>query len=99
VLGALLDDNVRWGGDEDTPETCHTRTAVLNRLDRQRQAGLEAKLLEVVPGQHGILVALKVRQPAHAGHDHDHEWTVYQSPPGTDPTNTGCSLARASSSA
>jgi len=25
----------------------------------------------------GILVALKVRQPASAGHDHDHEWTVY----------------------
>jgi hypothetical protein len=23
-------------------------------------------------------VALKVRQPARAGHDHDHEWSVYQ---------------------
>src|SRR5215831_11626639 len=78
ALGALLDDNVRWGGEEDTPDTCHTRSAVLNRLNQQRQGGLESRVLEVVPGMHGILVALKVRQPAHAGHDHDHEWTVYQ---------------------
>jgi hypothetical protein len=66
------------GGEEDTPETCYTRTAVLSRLRQQRQAGLETTVLEVAPGQHGILVALKVHQPAHAGHDHDHEWTVYQ---------------------
>ena len=78
ALGALLDDNVRWGGEEDTPETCHTRAAVLNRLHRQRQGGLQTTLLEVAPGEHGILVALKARQPAHRGHDHDHEWTVYQ---------------------
>jgi hypothetical protein len=35
-------------------------------------------VLEVAAGEHGILLALKVREPAHAGHDHDHEWTVYQ---------------------
>jgi uncharacterized glyoxalase superfamily protein PhnB len=78
ALGALLDDNVRWGGEDETPETCHTRTAVLNRLRQQRQDGLETTVLEVAPGIRGILVALKVRQPAHAGHDHDHEWTAYQ---------------------
>ncbi|HEY1298315.1 MAG TPA: VOC family protein [Chloroflexota bacterium] len=78
ALFALLDENVRWGGEDDTPDTCHTRRAVMNRLDQQRQAGLQTSVLEVTPGEHGILVALKVRQPAHAGHDHDHEWTVYQ---------------------
>ncbi len=25
AFGALLDDNVRWGGEDDTPETCRTR--------------------------------------------------------------------------
>jgi catechol 2,3-dioxygenase-like lactoylglutathione lyase family enzyme len=78
ALGALLDDNVRWGGGEDTPDTCHTRADVVNRLQRQRQDGLETTLLELAPGEYGILVALKVRQPARPDHDHDHEWTVYQ---------------------
>src|SRR5260370_21373104 len=78
ALAALLDDNVRWGGEEDTPDTCHTRGAVLNRLDEQRRRGLQTSVVEVTPGEHGVLVALKVRQPAHAGHDHDHEWTAYQ---------------------
>jgi hypothetical protein len=63
---------------EDTPETCLSRGAVLNRLHQQRQDGLQTTLLEVAPGEHGILVALNVRQPAHPGHDHDHEWTLYQ---------------------
>jgi hypothetical protein len=78
ALSALLDDNVRWGGEGDTPDTCHTRAAVMNRLRQQRQGGLETSVLEVMPGIHGILLALRMRQPAHAGHDHDHEWTVYQ---------------------
>jgi hypothetical protein len=78
ALAAVLDDNVRWGGAEDTPETCHTRAAVLDRLGQQRQRGLETSVIEVTPGEQGILVALKVREPAQAGHDHDHEWTVYQ---------------------
>jgi hypothetical protein len=67
ALGALLDDNVRWGGEDDTPDTCHIRRAVMNRLDQQQRAGLLTSVLEVTPGEHGILVALEVRQPAHAG--------------------------------
>src|ERR1051326_8516395 len=78
ALAALLDDNVRWGGEEDTRDTCHSRGAVLKRLDEQQRRGVQTSVLEVTPGEHGVLVALKVRQPAHAGHDHDHEWTVYQ---------------------
>ncbi len=78
ALAALLDDNVRWGGEEDTPETCHNSADVLNRLAKQRQSGLETAVLEVTPGEHGVLVRLNVRQPAHPGHEHDHEWTVNQ---------------------
>ena len=78
ALAALLDDDVRWGGDEDTPDTCHNRADVLNRLARQRQSGLETTVLEITPGERGVMVRLNLRQPAHPGHDHDHEWTVNQ---------------------
>lgn len=78
ALGRLLDDDVRWGGAHDTSETCHSRDDVLSWLQKQAQRGLEKKVLEATPGERGVLVALKVREPAHAGHDHDHEWTVYQ---------------------
>jgi len=78
ALGTLLDENVRWGGPEDTPETCHSRADVLNWLDKRRQGGRETTVLEVVPGEYGILLTLNVRQPAQPGHDHDHHWTAYQ---------------------
>ena len=35
-------------------------------------------MLEIVPGEYGILLMLKVRQPAQPGHNHDHHWTAYQ---------------------
>ena len=29
ILAGILDPDVRWGGEEDTPQTCHNRADVL----------------------------------------------------------------------
>jgi hypothetical protein len=62
AYGAVLDDNVRWGGEEDTPETCHSRTHVLDRLARQRANGLETQVIEIVPCDGAVLLGLRVKR-------------------------------------
>lgn len=59
----LLDDNVRWGGAEETPETCHGRAQVLAWLEAQRASGLRTQLVEVVPGGGAVLAVLNVARP------------------------------------
>jgi ketosteroid isomerase-like protein len=76
AFGALLDDNVRWGGPEDTPETCHTRTEVLNRLRQQREAGVEMQVLEVTAGHDGVVAGFQIKQPVQGGFVR--EFTRYQ---------------------
>ena len=68
ALGALLDQDVRWGGPEDTPETCHSRADVLSRLARQLAAGVETQVNEVVPGDEAILLGLQVKRPVQGGY-------------------------------
>jgi catechol 2,3-dioxygenase-like lactoylglutathione lyase family enzyme/ketosteroid isomerase-like protein len=76
AFGDMLDENVRWGGETDTPETCHTRAQVLERLTSQHAAGMQTHLIEVVPGPDAVLVALNVRRPVTGGFAR--ERTVYQ---------------------
>lgn len=76
AYAALLDENVRWGGADETPETCHTRAQVLERLATQRRAGLQIQLVEVVPGDDAVLVGFTVRRPVRGGFAREH--TVYQ---------------------
>jgi ketosteroid isomerase-like protein len=76
VFGALLADDVRWGGPEDTSETCHSREDVLKRLAGRSAAGVETTLLEVVPGANSMLVGFRVRRPEAGGSRR--ERTVYQ---------------------
>src|ERR671932_741772 len=76
AFGALLDDNVRWGGEEETPQTCHTRAEVLNRLRRQRDAGVDIQVLEVTPGHDGVVAGFHVKQSVRDGFGR--ESTVYQ---------------------
>ncbi len=64
---ALLADDVRWGGADETPETCHSRADVLRRLDAQSAAGLRADLVEIAPGADALLVVLDVSRPAQQG--------------------------------
>lgn len=67
ALGAVLHENVRWGGDEETPDTCHTRAQVLERLAKQRASGMQTKVLEVVPGADAVLVSIDVKWPVSEG--------------------------------
>jgi hypothetical protein len=76
AYGALLDEHVRWGGEEDTPDTCHNRTQVLEHLARQQRAGMRTTLLDVTPGTDAVLLALHVTWPVAEGFAR--ERTVYQ---------------------
>jgi hypothetical protein len=58
---------VRWGREDDTPETCHTRAQVLDRIGKQRAAGMQTQVLEVVPGTEAVLVGLDVKWPVSEG--------------------------------
>jgi uncharacterized glyoxalase superfamily protein PhnB/ketosteroid isomerase-like protein len=76
AYGALLDDNVRWGGETDTPETCHTRAEVLERLASQRAAGVDTQLLEAVAAPDAVIVGFNVTRPVRGGYARGR--TVYQ---------------------
>src|SRR5579859_6871228 len=76
AYASLLDDNVRWGGEEETPDTCHSRADVRSWLARQQAQGLDTTVLEVQPGNDAILVGLSVRRPSRGGYSR--ESTVHQ---------------------
>jgi ketosteroid isomerase-like protein len=59
----LLDESVRWGGEVDSPETCHNRSQVLTHFERALSVGLDGEVCEVaVSGDH-ILLGLEVVWP------------------------------------
>src|SRR5712691_3008236 len=76
AFGTLLAEDVRWVGPEETPETCHSRSDVLNQLAALSGAGVDTTLLEVVPGVDSILVGFRVNRPAPGGARRGR--TVYQ---------------------
>ena len=76
ALETLLDENVRWGGAEDTPQTCHSRADVLARLADQAAQGVTARVVDVTAGPDAFLVELDVTHPETPAHQR--ERTVYQ---------------------
>ncbi len=76
AYAALLDEHVRWGGETDTPETCHGRTAVLDRMSSHLQAGMRTTVIDIVPGVNAVLLVLRVSWPVTNGFAR--EGTVYQ---------------------
>lgn len=60
AFGELLADDVRWGGPEDTPDTCHSRADVLRRLAGMRSAGMQTSVLEVTAADNSVLVGLRI---------------------------------------
>jgi hypothetical protein len=73
---AELRDARAVGGDEDAPETCHTRADMLNRLASQVAAGVETHVLAVLPGDESILLGLSVKRAV--GNEFSHERSIYQ---------------------
>ena len=63
ILAGVLDPDVRWGGEEDTPETCHNRADVLawcgGLIDRGFRASVAATAVE--PDR--IVLTLDVTRP------------------------------------
>ena len=63
ILAGVLDPEVRWGGEEDTPETCHNRADVLawyrGLIDRGFRATVAATAVE--PDR--VVLTLDVTRP------------------------------------
>src|ERR1700730_15214269 len=61
---------------EDTPETCHNRGDVLDRLAHQLADGLETQVIEIVPCRGAVLLGLRVKCRVPGGFAREH--IVYQ---------------------
>ena len=62
-LGDLLDPDVRWGGEEDTPQTCHSRADVLAWYGGLYARGFRASVVEVAAEPDRIVLTLDVSRP------------------------------------
>jgi SnoaL-like domain len=67
LLADLLHPDVRWGGDEDTADTCRDREAVLAWYGGLLRSGVRATVDEVVARDSAILLGLTVSWPDEAG--------------------------------
>lgn len=68
-FGALLDPQVRWGGDEDSGDTCHSRAEVLAWYGRLRDNGVRAGVSETVERPGIVVLRLDLSWPDGAGND------------------------------
>lgn len=60
TLAPLLRADVRWGGEEETPETCHSRADVLAWYGKAAEAGIRATVTETLSGTDAVLLGLRV---------------------------------------
>jgi hypothetical protein len=63
LLEPLLHPDVRWGGEEDTPQTCHSRSDVLAWYRRLHAAGLRARVTETVVRDQAVVVGVELTGP------------------------------------
>jgi hypothetical protein len=63
LLASLLDPAVRWGGEEETPETCHSRGEVLAWYRKLKEAGVGATVEEVIDRGDVVVLGLVVSRP------------------------------------
>jgi ketosteroid isomerase-like protein len=68
ALEELLHPQVRWGGAEDTPQTCHNRLDVLTWYEQGYRSGMRATVLDVLTRPGAVLFTLRVsgRRPGKA---------------------------------
>jgi hypothetical protein len=57
---------VRWGGEEDTEDTCHSRADVLRWYTRLRDRGVRARVAEVLDLGDAVVLELAL-----TGHEDD----------------------------
>jgi hypothetical protein len=63
LLASLLDPAVRWGEEEETPETCHTREEVLAHYGQLGAAGVRARVQQAITFQHAVVLGLALTRP------------------------------------
>src|SRR6266550_2669457 len=63
ILAGVLDPDVRWGGEEDTPETCHNRADVLAWYGGLIDRGFRASTAETAVEPDRIVFTLDVTRP------------------------------------
>jgi hypothetical protein len=66
LLASVLAADVRWGGEEETPETCHSDREVLAWYERLRAEGAQAQVEEVVVRERAVVLGLLVSMPGGA---------------------------------
>ncbi len=65
LLDQLLAPNVRWGGEEETPDTCHNRTDVLRWYEELDAHGVRARVEETINDSDAIVLGLRITWPDH----------------------------------
>ena len=63
LLAPLLAADVRWGDEEETPETCHSDREVLAWYERLRAEGVGVQVEEVVVRKRAVMLGLLVSWP------------------------------------
>jgi hypothetical protein len=63
LFAPLLDPRVRWGGEEETEQTCHSRGDVLAWYGRAQAAGVRAQVTETLVRQHAVVLGLALTGP------------------------------------
>jgi hypothetical protein len=56
----LLAPDVRWGGEEETEQTCHSRTDVLAWYRRLQAAGVSAQITDTVVRLDAVVLTLEL---------------------------------------
>jgi hypothetical protein len=62
-LREILAPDVRWGGEEDTPQTCHSRADVLAWYAGLHARGFRASVVETAVEPDRIVLTLDVTRP------------------------------------
>ena len=62
-LAPLLARDVRWGGDEDTEQTCHSRAQVLAWYQRLRAQGVRVQVLGTQIRGDTVVLLMAVQWP------------------------------------
>ncbi|MGW7527328.1 nuclear transport factor 2 family protein [Streptomyces sp. NPDC054783] len=77
LFASLLDPWVRWGGEDETPQTCHSRGDVLAWYGRAQAAGVRAQVTETLVRERPVVLGLALTGPGQ-GSDGERPDQVFQ---------------------